>query len=372
VTLAATAAPPILVVALQLHTRSLEFRAVRVPVQGAALALTLGALGGGILLLFLPAPAVLRRALFLAGVAAASIPIVLVPVGYLPSFSYALLVPVMIALTAAATAVAWWLGRGEPTGPFVVVARLGLVALLIEALTGWRGMHFAFLGGSAIEGSRFYGLTNPYAGVLLAAGILSATRLPVPWGTGLLVACAAFAGAPGLGADLGGGVTLAAAAGLWLGVRSRERLDLGALAYGVAAAFAGLLLLLAWHGFAAAEPTHVTRVVEEAGRTGVGALVGAAGRRLKILVENTSRTPVLWPAVAGLPAVLAVALRRAGPFRTLLQRDPAWRWGLVVLAISGMVGFVANDTSSTAAVAMAYVSLALVFPSLEGRWAKSS
>jgi hypothetical protein len=242
-----------------------------------------------------------------------------------------------------------------------------VVALLIEALLGWRGMLFAFLGGSALEGSRLYGLTNPYAGLLLAAAIFSATRLPVWWGTGLLVACAAFAGAPGLGADLGGGFTLAAAAGLLLGIRRRDRLDLTALVYGGVAAAAGLVLFLVWHGLAE-DPTHVTGVVEEAGRGDVGALVEAAGRRLRLLVANTSRAPVLWVAVAGLPVGLAVALRRARPFRALLQRDPSWRWGVVVLAISGMVGFVANDTSSTAAVAMAYVALALVFPSLEVRW----
>jgi hypothetical protein len=76
-------------------------------------------------------------------------------------------------------------------------------------------------------------------------------------------------------------------------------------------------------------------------------------------------------AVAGLPFGLAIAWRKPRPFRALLERDSGWRWGVAVLALSGMVGFLVNDTSSAAAVAFAYVGLGLVFPSLEARWATS-
>jgi hypothetical protein len=351
----------------ELHARFLEYQRVRVPVQTAAVVLLLGVAGAGLVFLFIPAPAGLRRAAGLAGLAAASIPIVLLAAGYLPTFSYAVLVPFLIGSSAAITMLAWWLGRGDPTRPFIVLAWTGLAALVVDAAFGWRGMLLSLLGGDALRGVRFYGLSNPYAGFLLSAALLAATRLPLRWGAALLVAAAVLGAAPILGANLGAGITLAAAAGLWVGVQTRERLGLRELAIGAGAAVAGLAVFLAWHGLAP-EPTHVTRVAAEAGRSGPGALAATAGRRLEILVRNTTSMPAAWLAVAGLPFGLAIAWRKARPFRQELEQDPQWRWGVAVLALSGMVGFLVNDTSSTAAVAFAYVGLGLLFPSLEARW----
>jgi hypothetical protein len=232
-------------------------------------------------------------------------------------------------------------------------------------------MLLSLLGGDALQGIRFYGLSNPYAGFLLAAAVLAATSVSLLWGVVLLVGAAVLGGAPTLGANLGAAITLAAAAGLWVAVRVRERLGLFELAIGAAAAAAGLALFVVWHALGP-EPTHVTRVAAEAGRSGPGALAATAGRRLEILARNTSRMPAAWLVVAGLPFGLAIAWKKPRPFRPLLERDPRWRWGIAVLAVSGMVGFLVNDTSSTAAVAFAFVGLGLLFPSLEARWAMSA
>jgi hypothetical protein len=350
-----------------LHAKFLEYQRVRVPTQAGAMALLLGAAAAGALLLFVPAPAGLRKATALVGVYAASIPIVLLAAGYLPTFSYAVLIPFLVGGSAAITVLAWRLGRNHSTSRFIVLAWVGLAALVVDSVLGWRGMVLSLLGGDALRGVRFYGLSNPYAGFLLAAAVLAATSLSVLWGAVLLVGAAVLGGAPTLGANLGAAITLAAAAGLWVAVRLRERLGLIELAIGAAAAAAGLALFLVWHALAP-EPTHVTRVAAEAGRSGPGALAATAGRRLEILVRNTSRMPAAWLAVVGLPFGLAVAWRKPRPFRALLDGDPLWRWGVAVLAVSGMVGFLVNDTSSTAAVAFAYVGLGLLFPSLEARW----
>ncbi|MGH2681661.1 MAG: hypothetical protein ACRDIX_00320 [Actinomycetota bacterium] len=351
-----------------LHARFLEYQRVRVPVQAALMALLLAAVAAGLVLLYVPAPSGVRTAVTMAGISAASIPIVLLGAGYLPTFSYPVLVGFLVAGLIALPLVAWWLGRRQPAGPLVALAWIGLVTLVADALLGWRGMVLSLLGGDALQGVRFYGLSNPYAGFLLAAAVLGATRLPLLWGVALLVGAATLGGAPMLGANLGAGITLAAAAGLWVAVGARDRLGLREIAVGAVAAAAGLGLILIWHALAP-DPTHVSRVASEVRSSGPAALVAAAGRRLQVLIRNTTAMPAAWLTAAGLPFGLAIALRRPRPFRALLDRDPRWRWGVAILALSGMVGFLVNDTSSTAAVAFGYVGLGLVFPSLEARWA---
>jgi hypothetical protein len=84
-------------------------------------------------------------------------------------------------------------------------------------------------------------------------------------------------------------------------------------------------------------------------------------------VETTLRTPAVWPALIGVPVWLAVALTRAGPFRPPLQARPAWRDGLVVLAVGGILGYLLNDTYGMASVAFIYLSLGAVYPALVSR-----
>jgi hypothetical protein len=222
------------------------------------------------------------------------------------------------------------------------------------------------LGGSALDGVRFFGLGNSYAGVVLAGAVLVASRF-APWaGVGLIGAAALFAGLPFLGADLGGGVTLLAVSGLWFGLRVRGRLDLGSWLVTGALAVLGAILLVLAHRVLPPGATHVSRAVQSA--DGLVGLLEVFGLRLSLNLETTAATPVVWVALLGLPAWLAVAWLRSGPFRRPLERDPAWRHGALALAMGGMIGYVLNDTYGMAAVAFLFLSAAMVYPALVARW----
>ena len=118
---------------------------------------------------------------------------------------------------------------GGPTSAHTAaatVAGAGAALVVVDAALGWRSLLTPLLGGSALEGSRFYGLGNSYAGLLLSGLVLLCALLP-PWlGVGVLLVGALFAGAPWTGADLGGGLTLFAAAGIWWALAVRRRLGL--------------------------------------------------------------------------------------------------------------------------------------------------
>jgi hypothetical protein len=350
----------------ELYARYLEYRQVVVPTGVIVLLITLAALAAALMLLFVRgASPSLIRAVAIWGVLGVSLQVALLPGSWLPSYE-----PWVVALAVGgigilvAVAALWW-GRGSAVKVPAAVAGIGLGFVVLDGLLGWPSGLTPLLGGSALDGVRFFGLGNSYAGLLLAGSVLVAALLPPIAGLTLLLLSALFAGLPFLGADLGGGVTMFAVAGLWYGLRVRR--SAGWAAGGAAiGALAGTALLVVAHRFLPPEPTHVTRAVEESG--GLAGIVEVFVDRLRLNLEVTAATPAIWPALAGIPVALWVALTRLGPFRPPLERFEAWRLGAITLAIGGMLGYVLNDTYGMASVSFIYLALALVYPALAVRW----
>jgi hypothetical protein len=356
----------------ELYGRYVEYRRVVVSVGLTVLAVALVALGAGLVLLLGPwrVNPYVAWPVALAGLAGVSLQVALLPASWLPDYGWAIVWAVLGLVAAAVLLAALVAGRRSPYTAVGVVVGAGLAFVVIDAVLGWPSLLTPMLGGSAFEGVRFYGLGNPYAGVVLAGAVLVAAFLR-PWaGVGLIAGAALFAGLPWLGADLGGGVTLFAVAGLWWALRVRGRLDLIGLLVTAGAALAGVVLLVVLHRVAPS-PSHVTRAVEDA--RGIGGILSAFWERLRLNLEATLRTPAVWPALIGVPVWLAVAWTRPGPFRAPLEERPAWRDALVALGVGGILGYLLNDTYAMASVAFIYLSLGAVYPALLiGRWKKSA
>jgi hypothetical protein len=346
--------------------RYLEYREVAVPVGLIALGIALALLGAGLVVLLGPwsVPAGAVAALAAVGLFAVALQVAMLPGSWLPTYSWPVVAAVVGGTALVLTLVAVAVGRESPVAPAAVVAGGGLTLAVVDAALGWPSLLTPFLGGSALEGGRFYGLGNSYAGMVLAGAVLAAAVLR-PWaGVALITAAALFAGLPWLGADLGGGITLFAVAALWWGLRVRPRFGALEVAVVVAAAVAGALLLVLLHRLAPA-PSHVSRAIQEAG--GLGGILVTFWDRLTLNVRATLRTPAVWPALIGVPVALAVAWARPGPFRRPLDQAPAWRLGLIALAVGGILGYVLNDTYGMAGVAFIYLALGLVYPALRLR-----
>lgn len=347
----------------ELHARYLEYQRIHFPVQiGILSAALLAMLLMLVLLVVLTPPAAVRAASFLA-LAAVAAPGLALPLSLLPRLTYPVVLPVLLGSVLLVASAGVRFGRGDPVAPVAVVAGTAMAVVAVDGLLGWPAMLMPMIGGSALEGVRFYGLTNSYAGVLLAGTVLLASRVPVAWGTGLLVVAALFAGLPTLGADLGGGVTLFAAAGLWYGVR-RWRAGVRVLLMGATAALAGAALLVLAHRYLSPVETHVAR--SAAG--GLGGVVSSFGERFADNLRVTSGVPAAWIAVVALPLWLGVAWRPRGPFRRALAGDLPWRDALVVMGVSAVVGYVVNDTNGLLGMALPYLLAGILFPALEVRW----
>ena len=108
--------------------------------------------------------------------------------------------------------------------------------------------------------------------------------------------------------------------------------------------------------------THVSGVV-----TGSGGPLGQVEvfvERLGANVRTTSQTPAAWLAVLGLPLWLAAAVRQPPRLEPTLGPDERWRDAVVVLALGGIVGYLVNDTQGTAGVTFAFLSTAMLYPTL--------
>lgn len=348
-----------------LYRRFAEYRRIVVPVGLVSLGIALAALVAGLILLigpWRPGPRV-ARAVAAAGMFGVALQVALLPGSWLPSFRPAVVWPAILALGAAVSAAGLTLARRRTGAPIVGLAAIGLALVVADSVLGWPSLLTPLLGGSALDGVRFFGLGNAYAGMVLAGAVLVATVVPAGGGAVLIAGTALFAGLPFAGGDLGGAITLFAVAGMWFGLRTSGRMGVREVTLAAGAAVVGLAVVAITH--------RLWPVTEHVARAATAGPLGALeifGSRLALNLEITARTPAVWPALLLLPVGLLVAWRPIGPFAGPLRRDPAWRHAVAALAAGGILGWILNDTFGMASVAFIYLAAALVYPPLEDRW----
>jgi hypothetical protein len=333
----------------ELHERYLAQRRMYVPI-GTAGGIYLAIVGLGaiaILALGSRVPRSVRRIFGWGCLSVAALATALLAAGHLPDLSYATVVPFVALVTVFGTlAFAPLEHRDVPLIP----AGIGIAVLAyfaVEAILAWTAALTPFVGGSELDGGRFYGLPNVFIGLLIGASLWIAHRLRTVAGFGLLVGVALVAGLPYLGANLGGGVSLFAAAGLWLAIRDRGRLGVWkSIGVFVGVTMLGTALILAAHAISPFE-THITRFEEQAG--GLGGLLERIGDRLQVGFDLIARNPFALIPVLGLPIAIAAVLRPPAALRPSLQRSPAWRDAILVTLLAGAVAYLVNDSGPAAA-----------------------
>ncbi len=333
----------------ELHERYLAQRRMYVPIgiAAAVFAAAAGLLAVTCLAIGPRAPEVLCRSSGWAVLAVPALATGLLAAGHLPELTYATVVPFVAIVTVFGTLAFGPLARRSAP---LVAAGIGLGVLAffaVEAALGWTAALTPFLGGSQLDGVRFFGLPNAFVGLLIGASLYVAQRLPTSRGVELIVAVALGAGLPYVGANLGGGLSLFVVAGLWLAIRERERLGIWAGAGAVLGfAVGGVAILLAAHALSPL-PTHVSRFQGTAG--GLVGVWDAYADRLRVGFDLVSRNPAAAIPVLGLPVVLGVVLRPPRAIRRTFDRWPPWRDAVLVATLGGLAAYLTNDTGPAAA-----------------------
>jgi hypothetical protein len=330
----------------ELHERYVAMRRMTVPIQtAAALYVTLAGLFG-LVVLWLGRRAPVGLGVLASGTAISVGPLAaaLLLAGHLPTLSYATVVPFVIVVTAFVAGLVLVGGTRDVLHPILPLGLALLAFLLVEDVLGWTAALTPFLGGSELDGGRFFGLPNVFIGLLLGASLYAASRLRPASGFGVLVGAALFAGMPFAGANLGGAVTLLAAAGLWLPVRARGHLDWRGLAFAATVVVAGTAVVLVAHRLSPL-PTHVTTFQETRGAAGVlSTFVDRLGVGWRLIVRN----PFALAPVLGVLAMLLVMWRPPAVVVSSLNRHPAWRDALLVLSLANVVAYLVNDSGAAA------------------------
>ena len=332
-----------------LHERYLAQRRMYVPIgTGGALYLTvIGLLGVAFVAFPRLGWGVIRRTVGWGCLSVATLGTGMIAAGHLPDLTYATVVPFIAIVTVLGTMAFSPLERRSPVLVPVGIGAAVLAFFALEAVLGWDAVLTPFLGGSHLDGGRFYGLPNTAIGLLVGASLWIAQRLQTWIGVGLLVVVALVVGMPYLGSNLGGGVTLFASAGMWLAVRERERFGpwKGLAAVGVSVLLGAALLLLA-HRLSPL-PTHVTRFEEAT--AGLGDVWQTFVDRLGVGFDLIRRNPAALVPILVLPLALVATLRPPASIRTTFERWPAWRDAVLVTLLSGVVAYIVNDTGPAAA-----------------------
>jgi len=354
----------------KLHRLHLEQRRIRLPIQLAEVAFVSASGAVAIVVLLMASrKGSLSREVggtvrFLA-LCVGALPIPLMLGGLLPRLTYWVVLPFIVVSVlglAALASSARWPG---PAGPITFLGIVGLAAVIVDALLGWRGARIPLLGGTMFDGARFYGLPNAFLCLLLAGAVFAAAALPAFSGFIVLVAAGLFAGFPSLGADVGGTITLFFAAGMWWVLRTRQHFRLKELAFVAGVTAMGLGVVLLANRYLPGTPTHATTFVEGTD-SGIGGVLREFGDRLSVGLDQVRKAPAALIPLLGLPIILALVLTRPGPVGWGLEAaGTGWQHALIVLTLAGMVAFFVNDTGlAAAAPVFLYAMSGMAYPAL--------
>lgn len=250
--------------------------------------------------------------------------------------------------------------RRHPMSPLSLILAATVGILCLDVATGSQLQTSSLFGYSLHEGGRFAGLGNSAFAILATATVLwGAIHVAhAPRRREALVAVAlvfAFVilidGAPALGADVGGILTLVPVCGLMLLALGGRRLSGRAL---VLAAFVTVAALVLATGVDLLRPpgarTHLGRLVDDIGRDGIGVLGTTISRRLAGSFQ-TYRFAGSWAVVA----VSLYLLWFLGPKRgwpQVLPPGSAQRSGLLGALAVGVLGAAVNDSGAVVTAVM--------------------
>jgi len=276
-----------------------------------------------------------------------SLGVALLAAGHLPTLTYVWAGLLAAAITVLLPMAALAFRRRGPLAPPFVFGLLVLAFFVFEALSGWYGTMFTFLGSTALDGGRFYGLSNVETGLLLGSALFVAASLR-PWkGFAVIVALALFAGLPGRAANLGAAVTIFAAAGLWLALRVRGRFGWKEAALAVLTVVVGTAVVLAAHRFLAGAPTHGTRFVEAVGSDPFQT-ISTTLSRLEIGIRLLHRNPIGISYLIATPVLIWIVTMQSGGLRASFDHETRWRTAILVILWASVVGYFAEDTGVAA------------------------
>ncbi len=187
------------------------------------------------------------------------------------------------------------------TRPLAIIAAGSLIsALVMDIVSGQDLLRQAWMGYSVMEGARYYGIGNEYAGVALGAmgslTLLAPERIPALVSAVALIGFGLLCGIPGLGADAGAMLAFflaGAAVFAWNAIPGRR---VAVFAVGIAAIIVIVVLLASMDAAKGGEQTHIGR----ASSSGIAGIIYRKAALNWYLLLHSPWSLCLVAALAGL------------------------------------------------------------------------
>jgi hypothetical protein len=274
---------------------------------------------------------------------------------------------VLLAVDLALVALALWLGGGgHVLRPLSLILGMTVGLIVVDVALGARLQTSSMLGYSLHTAARFTGLGNTAFAVLAASALLwgaahvefslPSRRTEALWAVALVFGLVVvFDGAPNLGDDVGGILTLVPVMGLALLALSGRRVRLrSVVVFGLVALFVlglavGLDLLRAPES-----RTHLGQLVTDMRSSGSGSFTTTVARKLSTNLR-TYKSIWLWVIVIVALYLLFFVVWGRGWSR-LAPAGSALRVGLVAVLVAGLAGNFLND-SGAVVTALVFVYL---------------
>jgi hypothetical protein len=265
--------------------------------------------------------------------------------------------------------------RRHPLSPLAWILGLTALVIMVDTATGVRLQTSSLLGYSLHIAARFYGLGNAAFAVLAVCSLLAVAihvqyaprrREALVLAAGFLGVVIVVDGAPSLGDDVGGILTLVPAFGLTMLVMWGRRVSWKWVA-GFAVLTVALLLVATGVDLLRPEESrsHLGRLASDVDDSGIEVFLTTAARKLStnIRILGTSIWTWMVPIIAGLTIFLLFWQRR---WAALLPARSPLRAGAVGALATALLGFATNDSGViVTALVFVYVGPYIVLLALE-------
>jgi hypothetical protein len=276
----------------------------------------------------------------------------------------------VIGTSVALAALFQAIGRRYLVDPLILTLGFLVAFLSVDIAIGGPLQFNTVFGYTPTVAGRFNGMGNPAFSMLAAAGIILAALLAhrlggrrgVGWAIALLGWCVVLDGAPFLGADVGGALTMVPAAGVtaWMLLGWRIRVRTAVLG------LVGTAIVVLAFGFLdltrpAAQQTHLGRLLSDIGDNGVGAFQTVVLRKLN--ANLSVLTSSIWTLMLPLVFAFVAFLIWWAPWRlrTIAERIPQERAAVGGLLTAMVLGFALNDSGiSVPGIMLGVVNASLV------------
>lgn len=258
---------------------------------------------------------------------------------------------VLLWILAGVLALAAGRWRTHSLDPLLGIGALGVAVLCVDVALGAPLQVSSFLGYTPTAAARFVGLGNPGFAVLAAGAVLTCVlvvaRSSRPadawwWAAAVALVVVVIDGAPWLGADVGGILSLVPVLGLALYLLRGRRLNWRVIGLAAAATLVVLGIAVGFEALRAPDQrTHIGRFFLGGG--GSHSAFTTIGRKwsTNIRVLTSSTWSWLLPIIGGFVAAIVV-FRQA--WRRLLPPASAERIGFLALVFAAVLGWAVNDS----------------------------